>query len=180
MLSIFHVFCDRRTSGAVLFAQIWNLSRDFDVPLANSKTSLCQLDNKLTRLVIIIVVICTRVWMYIAIMDEKFQRRNYWIINVDILFTVYFTAAEKTLLLTTLNSRYRSMIHSPSIPTKRIPEADIKLVDHVDSLKFGWYPFAQVKIFRANVERLSWEKLRLRLCSNQSPVIRLSRRLCKS
>ena len=98
MLSIFHVFCDRRTSGAVLFAQIWNLSRDFDVPLANSKTSLCQLDNKLTRLVIIIVVICTRVWMYIAIMDEKFQRRNYWIINVDILFTVYFTAAEKTLL----------------------------------------------------------------------------------
>lgn len=77
MLSIFHVFCDRRTSGAVLFAQIWNLSRDFDDPLANSKTSLCQLDNKLTRLVIIIVVIWTRVWIYIAIMDEKFQRRNY-------------------------------------------------------------------------------------------------------
>ena len=49
MLSIFHVFCDTRTSGAVLFAQIWNLSRDFDVPLANSKASLCQLDNKLTR-----------------------------------------------------------------------------------------------------------------------------------
>ena len=52
MLSIFHVFCDTRTSGAVLFAQIGNLSRDFDVPLAISKTSLCQLDNKLARLVI--------------------------------------------------------------------------------------------------------------------------------
>ena len=77
MLSIFHVFCDTRTPGAVLFAQIWNLSRDFDVPVANSKASLCQRDNKLTRLVIIIVVIWTRVWIYIAIMDEKFQPRNY-------------------------------------------------------------------------------------------------------
>ena len=90
----------------------------------------------------VIVIIWTRVWIYIAIMDEKFQRRNYRIINVDILFTVYFTAAEKNLLLTTLNSRYRSMMHSPSMPTKRIPEADIKFLDLVDSLKFGWYPFA--------------------------------------
>ena len=73
---------------------------------------------------------------------RSFQRRNYWIINVDILFTVYFTAAEKNLLLTTLNSRYRSMMHSPSMPTKRIPEADIKFLDLVDSPKFGWYPFA--------------------------------------
>ena len=97
-LEIEHVFWDTRTSGVVLFAQILNLSSDLDVPLANSKTSLCRLHNKLTRLAII-VVIWTRVWIYIAIMDEtdeKFQRRNYWIINVDILFTENVTV-KKTL-----------------------------------------------------------------------------------
>ena len=77
-------------------------------------------------------------------------------LNVDIPFTVYFIGAQNNFLLTALNSR-QAKDPFPEKTTKRIPEADIKLLKHVgdDSLKFGWYRFAEIKIFLTNVERLS-------------------------
>ena len=71
--------------------------------------------------------------------------------DVDIPFTVYFTGAEKALNSRQANNPF------PEKNTKQIPEEDIKLLNQVgdDSLKFGWYRFAEIKLFLTNVERLS-------------------------
>lgn len=87
--------------------------------------------------------------------------------DVDISFTVYFTGAENNFLLTALNSRQANNPF-PEKNTKRIAEADIKLLNHVgdDSLQFGWYRFAEIKIFLTNVERLSCENIEATVSMN--------------
>lgn len=76
-------------------------------------------------------------------------------LKVETPFMVYFTGEEKNLL-THLTRKASEAF--PEKATKWIPEADIKLLDHVgnESFKIGWYLFSKTEIFPTNLEWLSW------------------------